>query len=232
MDEKHRIEFSDIIAATIHDTKNAIGMIFTTLEEMTDRCRERGCDLHKDLFPLQYEVKRLNNSLIRLLALYKSEKTPMTVNLDLHSVRDCLEEVMDRNEPILASRGISVSLDCPGDLFWSFDKGLVVGILDNVLNNAYRYTKDRLIIGGERRDDYLILRVEDNGSGYPPFFLMDGGVEENMRTPVSFLTGNTGLGLYFSKLAARSHRRNNRNGFIKVANDSSIGGGIFSLYLP
>jgi len=232
MDENHRLDFSDVIAATMHDTKNTIGMIFNTLEEMTARCRRQGCSHHEELFLLQYEIKRLNNSLIRLLALYKSQKTPMTVNMNLHSVRDCLEEVMYQNEPILASRVIVVDLDCPDDLFWAFDKGLIVGILDNVLNNAYRYTKDRLIIRGEKDSDYLILHIEDNGSGYPPAFLMDGSDREGLETTVSFLTGNTGLGLYFSKLAARSHERNHLNGYIQVANGSSIGGGIFSLYLP
>jgi hypothetical protein len=61
---------------------------------------------------------------------------------------------------------------------------------------------------------------------------MDGSDPDGMGNPVSFLTGNTGLGLYFSKLAARSHERNNRRGYIKVANGGSIGGGIFSLCLP
>ncbi len=232
MDEKHRLDFSDVIAATMHDTKNAIGMIFNTLEEMTAWCLRQGCSHHGDLFLLQYEIKRLNNSLIRLLALYKSQNTPLTVNMNFHSVRDCLEEVMDQNEPILASRGIILDLDCQDDLCWAFDKGLIVGILDNVINNAYRYTKDRLTVRGKRDGHFLIINIEDNGPGYPPAFLMDGGDREGMGTTVSFLTGNTGLGLYFSKLAAQSHKRNDLNGYIKVANGSGIGGGIFSLYLP
>jgi signal transduction histidine kinase len=163
MDESHRLDFADVIAATIHDTKNTIGMIFNTLEEMTEQCLRQGCGRHEGLFLLQYEIKRLNNALIRLLALYKARKTPMTLNMNLHAVRDCLEEVIDQNEPILASRGIAVGIDCPADLFWAFDKGLVIGILDNVLNNAYRYTKDRLLIRAGKAGTFLIVDVEDNG---------------------------------------------------------------------
>jgi len=232
MDENHRLDFADIIASTIHDTKNTIGMIFNTLEEMTARCRQQGCAHHQDLFLLQYEIKRLNNGLIRLLALYKAQKVPLSVNINLHSLRDCLEEVIDQNEPVLLSRGIDLELDCPDDLFWSFDKGLVVGILDNVLNNAYRYTKNRLKITAKKEGGYLILGVEDNGPGYPPGFIMDGSFPEDMTKSVSFLTGNTGLGLYFSLLVAAAHRREDRRGHIRIANDGALGGGIFTLYLP
>jgi len=232
MDENHRLDFADIIASTIHDTKNTIGMIFNTLEEMTARCRQQGCEHHQDLFLFQYEIKRLNNSLIRLLALYKAQKAPLRININFHSLRDCLEELIDQNEPVLISRQIQWEMDCPDDLFWSFDKGLIVGVLDNVLNNTYRYTKNLLKISAQQEGGWLVLTVEDNGPGYPPGFIMDSGIPGGMTKPVSFLTGNTGLGLYFSVLVAAAHRRNNLQGHIRVANGGSLGGGVFSLHLP
>jgi len=232
MDDSHRLDFSDVIASTIHDTKNTLGMIFNTLEEMTSRCQQRGCQHHEGLFLLQYEIKRLNNSLIRLLALYKSQKAPININMNFHPLRDCLEEVIAQNEPILVSRGIIVELECPSHLFWAFDKGLVIGVLDNVLNNAYRYTKDRIKMTAIQRGSYLLITIADNGKGYPDDFLVDGSNPDGMAQPVSFLTGNTGLGIYFSTLVAKAHRRNILEGYIKVANEGPLGGGMFALYLP
>lgn len=68
-----KLDFRDILASTLHDTKNSLGILFNTLEEVIEECRERNCAAHERFYILQYEVKRLNNSLIRLLSLYKAE---------------------------------------------------------------------------------------------------------------------------------------------------------------
>jgi len=232
MDDRQRLNFVDILASTLHDTKNAMGMVYSRLEEMEDHCRGRGCPRHADLLELQYEIQRLNSNLIRLLALYKAERTPLKVNCDLHNVSDFLDEVLDRNEPLLARKGIAVETDCPSDLFRAFDKGLVTGILDNVLNNAFRYAKVKVLLAGRPEGDGLLIEVSDDGPGYPPRLLMDSSREGGIAEPSSFLTGNTGLGLYFALLVARAHRRDDREGYIRVTNGGALGGGCFALYLP
>ena len=51
-------------------------------------------------------------------------------------------------------------------------------------------------------------------------------------SPVSFLTGSTGLGLYFSSLVAGAHTRDGRKGYVCTANGGKWGGSVFSLFLP
>lgn len=232
MDDIHTLNFSDILASTVHDTKNSLGMLYSTLDEMVNQCRQKGCTGQKDLFLLQYEIRRLNHNFIRLLALYKARNASFAINIDYHGVYDCLEESIIENEPLLSSRGIDIELDCPDDLFWAFDKELVIGILDNVLNNAYRYTKDKLRVSAGKEDDYLVIKLEDNGEGYPAALTVEGSEHEDFGSKISFLTGSTGLGLYFSMLVANSHTRDTRKGFIRATNGGAFGGGVFSLYLP
>ncbi len=232
MDDIHTLDFSDILASTVHDTKNSLGMLYNTLESMISQCQAKGCTTQNDLFMLQYEIRRLNHNFIRLLALYKAPKKSFALNADYNVVYDCLEESILENEPLLSSRGIDIELVCPTDLFWTFDKGLVEAILDNVLNNAYRYTKDKLRMSAGIDNGYLVIHLEDNGNGYPASLTLDGNDLEAMDPHVSFLTGSTGLGLYFSMLIARSHTREGRRGFVKAMNGGIYGGGIFSLYLP
>jgi two-component system, OmpR family, sensor histidine kinase SenX3 len=228
-----QFDFSDILASTLHDTKNSLGMLFSTLEEMIGQCREQPCELYHKLYMLQYEAKRLNHSLIRLLTLYKANKSQLLLNIDYYSVSDFIDDIILQNEPILISKSISIERDCPDNIFKAFDRGLVAGVLDNILNNAFRYTNDKIRICAREESDYLALSIEDNGSGYPEHMLICGGQETgSSRTRVDFGTGSTGLGLYFSLLVAGSHRNRDKQGYISIVNGGNYGGGIFTIFLP
>jgi len=232
MESQDELTFSDVLASTMHDTKNSLGMLYNTLEEMIGRCQERQCDAQHEFYLLQYEIKRLNNILIRLLSLYKAKKNQLLINLDLHCVRDCLEESVVQNAPLLNSKGIEIDLDCPGDLFWVFDYNLVLGVIDNIMNNTYRYTRDKVRISAFREEEFLVIRIEDNGPGYPQQLLRQVNSDRHNGNSVSFDTGSTGLGLYFSCLVAKSHNSGERRGYYLTENGGSLGGGRFSLYLP
>jgi len=233
MDDSDTLEFSDILASTIHDTKNSLGMLYNTLDTLIGQCQEKGCPVQKDHFLLQYELRRLNHNFIRMLSLYKAKKANFPISLDYHSVSDCLDEAIVVNEPLLTSKGIDIELQCPADLFWSFDKELIMGILDSMLNNEYLYTKDKLMVSARREEEYLVINLEDDGPGYPDCFLMDSRWKSGSAgSHVSFLTGSTGLGLYFSALVAKSHTREGREGFIRTMNGGIYNGGVFSFSLP
>jgi K+-sensing histidine kinase KdpD len=233
MDDSDTLEFSDILASTMHDTKNSLGMLYNTLDTLISQCEGKGCLVRKDHFLLQYELRRLNHNFIRMLSLYKARKANFPISLDYHSVSDCLDEAIVDHEPLLTSKGIDIELQCSADLFWSFDKELIMGILDNMLNNEYLYTKNKLMVSARREEEYLVIRLEDDGPGYPDCFLMDSRRKSgSAESHVSFLTGSTGLGLYFSVLVAKSHKREGREGFIRTMNGGTYNGSVFSLYLP
>jgi K+-sensing histidine kinase KdpD len=233
MDDSDTLEFSDILASTMHDTKNSLGMLYNTLDALMSQCQGKECAFQKDHFLLQYELRRLNHNFIRMLSLYKAKKASFPISLDYHSVSDCLDEAIVVNEPLLTSKGIDIELQCPTDLFWSFDKELIMGILDSMLNNEYLYTKDKLMVSAKREDGYLVIQLEDNGPGYPEYFLIDSREKSSLAgSHVSFLTGSTGLGLYFSVLVVKSHISDGREGFIRTMNGGSYNGSVFSLYLP
>jgi len=233
MDDNDTLEFSDILASTMHDMKNSMGMLYNTLDTLISECREKGCSVQEDHFLLQYELRRLSHNFIRMLSLYKAQKATFAISLDYHLVGDCLDEAIVINEPLLTSKGIDIELKCPKNLFWTFDKELVMGILDSMLNNEYLYTKDKLLVSARTENEYLVIQLEDNGPGYPEGFLMDSRRKSGPgESRVSFLKGSTGLGLYFSALVAKSHTREGREGFIRTMNGGIYHGGLFSLYLP
>jgi len=227
-----KMNFSDILALTLHDTKNSLGILFNNLEDMIVRCQEKNCAEHVEFYRLQYEIKRLNHSLIRLLSLYKAEKSQMSINIDYHSIRDVLEEVVVQHEILLKSRGIRLTTRCDPALFGAFDRNLIMGVLDNIINNSFRYAKENVEISAFNENGYLVMRVEDDGIGYPSTMLFNRDKIPEFKQEIDFETGSTGLGLYFSVMVAAMHKKNERGGFISIVNDEKSGGGIFSIYLP
>lgn len=226
--EKKDMQFPAFLASIAHDMKNSLGMLINTTEEILGNCSDRDCPSNPLLSKLQYEAKRVNNNLIQLLALYKMDRDQYTLNIAYHSVAEFLEDAALQNKPLLEFKGISIKTDCSDVLTWFFDSDLIAGVINNVLNNAYRYAHDSIGITAGEENGFLAIHIRDNGEGYPDHMLTEGaGVSGN----INFSTGSTGLGLYFASIVANMHRNKNRTGFIRTSNCAN-GGGCFSIYLP
>jgi K+-sensing histidine kinase KdpD len=229
---ENEMNFADILASTLHDTKNSLGVLFNNLEDIIVSCREQNCKKHADFYVMQYEIQRLNHSLIRLLSLYKAEKSQLAANIDYHAVGDVLEEVAIGHQILLNSRGIQLLTECGDSLCWTFDRNLIEGVLDNIINNAFRYARSTVKISAFMENGYLVLQIEDDGGGYPPAMLVNEARQPEFKHDIDFKTGSTGLGLYFSIMVAAMHVNNDKKGFISIVNGGKMGGGIFSIYLP
>ncbi|OPY87436.1 MAG: Virulence sensor histidine kinase PhoQ [Smithella sp. PtaU1.Bin162] len=227
-----KMDFSDVLASTLHDTKNSLGLLFSNLEDIIADCRERKCPSHTDFYKLQYEIKRSNLCLIRLLSIYKAEKSQLAINVDYHSIRDILEDMLTQHEFLLNTRGIKIETDCDPALFWVLDRNLIAGVLDNVINNSFRYAREKVVVSAFMENGYLGIRIEDDGAGYPAAMIFNEKNNPEFKKEVDFQTGSTGLGIYFSTMVAGMHKKNEKSGFISIANGGKSGGGVFSIYLP
>lgn len=229
MSKQQNIDFSTLLAAAAHDMKNSLSLVINTLDEMMQDSAGHCVEMSSPLNRLRYEAKRVNNDLVQLLTLYKLEKDQYSLMFDYRSVYDFLEEQAIYFQQELDFNNIMAEVECPEDLEWRFDEGLLSGVMKNVINNALRYTNKRLKIIAQRTDDMLVISVEDDGKGYPQGMLTRN-LEEG--TGIDYVTGSTGLGLYFSSMIARVHEGNGREGYISISNGGSFGGGCFSIYLP
>lgn len=227
--EEAQMDFTAILANSVHDMKNSVGMLLGVLDEIDDRCGHPGCASHALFSQLRYEGKRLNGNLVQMLMLYRVNHADYTLNITENDVCEVLEECCLEHEGIMSLKGIELELACPGDLMGFFDREMVAGLINSVINNAYKYARDRIRIGAGLDNGYLALFVEENGKGYPEFMLHGRG---DAQRPVSFDTGSTGLGLLFASTIARMHVHQGNTGYITTTNEGIDGGGRFTLYLP
>jgi signal transduction histidine kinase len=109
-----------------------------------------------------------------------------------------LDEVEAFSEPLALAKGLELRFDIePAVVRIESDARKIRQILTNLVGNAIKFTdRGSVVVGVELRDDEMVLRVEDTGTGiateyleaiFEPFWQIDSGVTRS--------TGGTGLGL-------------------------------------
>jgi len=219
-------DISAFLASAIHDMKNSIGVLINFLET---NIGELGPEAREKTAPMLYEVKRVNDNLIQMLAIYKIGNQFYPFDLTENSIGDFVMEIVEQSKAMLDYSGITLDVDFDEGLTWYFDYELISGAISHALNNATHYTKDKLRLSVKEEDGELVMRVEDNGNGYPDSVLEAG---DAVNKGVNFTSGSTGLGLYFSSMVAKLHKNRGRIGGISLENGGSFGGSCFILRLP
>lgn len=229
VDDDDSLDFSFVLASSVHDMKNSLGMLLHTLESMlVDNPPENEAQ-RKTFSVLGYEASRINSELVQLLALYRMQHEALRVRAGEHFVIDVIEDQIDRNDVLFQARNVKIEVDCDPDLEWYFDSELIGGVINNILVNCVRYSRERLLIQVRQSAQELCIAIADDGEGYPQSML-DAPLQKNAG--VSFREGSTNLGLLFAHRVLERHKSGDRRGSIHLANGGALGGGVLSLYIP
>lgn len=219
---------SVFLASSVHDMKNSVSMLSASLEKMLAEVDPQASAAALEMAHMLFEVRRVNGNLTQLLTLYKLGERLYPFDPQACSIAQLALELESQNRSLLASRGMTLYIDAPTELIWHFDEDLVAGMLNHAINNAIRYTHDKIHLAFAVREGCLEIRVEDNGAGYPETLLAAPEASQG----VDFRSGSTGLGLYFAREVAALHRHRDRHGTVRLENGGALGGGCFILTLP
>jgi signal transduction histidine kinase len=222
------MNFADILASSIHDIKNSLGIIANNLEDLLNDPDNQISDLRKANL-LRHETQRANNNMIQLLSLYKLDSEQMPVNIQENNLDDLLSEVIAENLATSNGLGIQLEYQCDPYLNGYYDEDLIRGVLNSTIGNAQRYARELIQLSAEADDGYLLIRIEDDGNGYPPAMLKELSEQQNAG---SFSSGRTQLGLYFAERVAQMHTTGDRVGSIQLSNHCNLPGSCFELRLP
>jgi K+-sensing histidine kinase KdpD len=179
----------------------------------------------------QYEIKRINNNLVRLLGLYKIGSDNYVPQFGHHQVADLLEEVVADYREMLQHLGKEITLEYEEGLQGLYDKQLMYSVLENALNNACRYSNSHIQIRAETEGSWLNLVVEDDGGGFPSN-LLEFNEMMVKHQPFDASAGTTGLGFYFASVVAGLHQSDDHKGYISLQNVGNAEGGRFTIHLP
>lgn len=222
------LDFSTVLASTVHDMKNSLALVLQQLESVIARTQDS--DVGGDVAHVHYEAQRINANLVQLLQLYRHQQNGQPLNIERQYLDEIIEEVVMNNELYLEQRGIQLTQNGIEECSAFCDRDLLVNLLNDIVINAMRYTADKLLITAEpSATGGVTLTVNDNGPGYPQDMLDAvpglGATQPNEHS-------RTGLGLYFAQQIAEAHERNGEKGYIELQNGGQLGGSVFKLVLP
>lgn len=225
MNDSEKI-FSTILASTVHDMKNSLGMMLEALENLLSEIQDFKTDPQYGI--VQYESMRVNNSLMQLLALYKIENNQLPFNPGYHNVYEFIEEQILIHEPLLKAKGFNYSIDVDEEIEAAFDESLISMVVSNIIGNAIRYAHSEIRVSAQI-DDRLSIMINDDGPGYPAQMIELVG---DYMLGINQSTGSTGLGLFFAQKVSELHSHGDKSGNIELANGGKLGGGVFLINIP
>jgi len=230
MQNKKENIFNMVLASTVHDMKNSLGMLgesinFILSQIDIDSLNEQTKDYYG---VVQYESSRVNNSLMQLLALYKLENNQLPYNPNYVNLSDFLEEQKIKHLPLLEAKEIECIIDVDEAIEGFFDDCLIATVLENIIGNSIRYTRQQIKISCHQNSTTTIV-VSDDGPGYPESMLQ---MEGSYMLGINQSTGSTGLGLFFAQKIAEIHHHKDKVGTINLSNGGELGGSQFEINIP
>jgi len=202
------MSFANIAALTIHDVKNKLASIAGVAESRGDQ----------DTVQAIIEVA---DTLTRLLVFYRAEHDTLYLNINSHTPEDLISELTTNH---YGRADISIASNTnEAPLMWMYDELLIRMILENALQNASRFAKNRILISAREIEAYLEITVQDDGPGFTLNQLVDNDYHARVTQE------GTGLGLVLARHIAALHTNNQSQGRIELSNQN---GAVFRLLLP
>ena len=218
---------SALLSSVSHDLRTPLAAITgaaTSLRDGSDRIDETTRRELADM--IADEAQRLNRLIGNILDMTRLESGMLRVRREWHSVEELVGAALARLEATLGARPVQVSL--PRDLpLVSLDDVLFEQVLSNLIENAHKYSPERLAIDVTAAVDgtHLRLEVADRGPGLP------AGEESRVfekfyRGPNTSGLPGAGLGLAICRGIVETH-----GGTLSAAPRAG-GGTVFTIALP
>ena len=174
-------------------------------------------------------AERLSSIVADLLDLSRIEARRYPVNLEPILLAPVVNRMLDALAQKVTERELSFKVDIPDDLLAKADTKALEQVMQNLLDNAAKYTPEQghIEIHAEPRGSMVRLTVSNNGPPIKPehrsriferFYRIDPGRSRDM--------GGTGLGLAIVK-----HLVETMNGRVGVSSGEKVGT-TFWVHLP
>lgn len=151
-----------------HDLRGSVGNI----KGFSDLLKER-----YDVLPEEKKKKYVSmiaksgtstlNLLNNLLDWSRSQQDKIAFNPEIINLHALVSNVLYYTAPIAVKKKITTFNELDEDTFVYGDNGMIFTILRNLISNAIKFTQigGKITFFAEKKEDYLIIHVKDNGIG-------------------------------------------------------------------
>lgn len=174
-EERDRAQAADraktrFLAAASHDLRqpiHALSLLVSTLAILGQRGNVSSGDARDLATRAKSAVGNLSGLLNALLDISRLDAGIVTVANETVALRDLFRDLRDEFAAEAHQRGLELRI-VDSDLLLDSDPMMLRRILNNLLSNAFRYTKaGSILLGCRRRGNTAEIQVLDTGSGIP-----------------------------------------------------------------
>ncbi|VAX28880.1 Two-component system sensor histidine kinase [hydrothermal vent metagenome] len=231
LDQKKITEVkNDLINNITHEFKTPISSIALATEALQEpQLRDQQGSVEKYSGIIAEENERLTKLVENLLNTAAFERSEIELKRETVNVSKLLNSIVEKAGSVYENINISIQDTTLGQAEIKADVFHLSNILNNLIDNAVKYSKGKIVISIEIRKavNGIDISVSDRGIGisktdqqkiFETFYRVPTGNVHNVK-------GN-GIGLSYVKTLVEAH-----NGWIKVS--SKLGeGSTFTIYLP
>lgn len=187
---RERKEYKEYIEQWIHEVK-------TPITAMKLLCENNRSNFTRDML---VELENINRFTEQALYYARSEHTEKDYSIREIRLGDIVHGAIADNKYLLRQNHVSITVDDMENDIYADDKW-VRFILNQIISNAVKYRTGKLTLHffTMKKDDWILLFIEDNGIGIPqsdlPRIFEKGFTGQNGRT----IQNSTGIGLYLCK---------------------------------
>ena len=196
------------LTSVIHNVKNKLQLIQSSVDvvftSQDHKTQVAGDEIRRGLMDV-------NQQLVALLGVYKLDQNKLVSTQEVHLAEllaTCADYIPDT---------FTTKIDCDTDLVGFIDENLVKAVVSDAIHNAVTYADKQILLTAMAKEKGVVISVEDDGAGIRV---------ENTNSK------GTGLGNFFARQVAESHRNGEVYGDLELKTSSVLGGAAFLLYLP
>ena len=198
----HEKQFSSDVS---HELRTPVSVILTESQyslEYADTLEEA-----RDSFSvIQRQAKRMSELINQIMELSKIEKQ-IIIPTQRINFSEITEKILQDYKNLIDKKNIKISKEIEENIFIIGDKIMIERLLDNLLNNAMKFTKNEIKIKLYSENKNCILEVEDNGIGMPEEFknLIWGRFYQINDSRNKKINKGFGLGLFLVSKIVEQH---------------------------
>ncbi len=196
----------EMFAVVVHDLKNPMAAVMANIDLLALDLADAAVETRECVADVQTASHRMLRLIANLLELARLESKQILLSRKPVRIAALLMAVAGQRTAQCKSRKVQIYIaDVPERLRVEIDEDLFTRVLENILDNAVRYTpsEGRIEIRVTSVDAGLQVRIGNTGSPIPPadqsqIFEKFGQASISGRM-------NLGLGLYFVRMAIEAH---------------------------
>ncbi len=146
-----------------HELRTPVSVILTESQYSLDYADTM--EEAKDSFSvIQRQAKRMSKLINQIMELSKIEKQIGTPS-DKINLSETVEKILGDYKNLFVEKNIGMIKEIEENISITGDKIMIERLFDNLLNNAMKFTKDKINVRLYTEDEKCVLEVEDNGIG-------------------------------------------------------------------